>query len=172
MTFEEYDRQLRRVHDKREVLKPHAYTMRTIYRWYRKSHKNNMTEKLFDSVIRRVNEKIAEHMFKGEQFKIPHRMGSMELRKVHHKLVRKNGKLSNRIDWKATREMWYEDEDARNRKILIRYEDTISYQIYYNKFQCNCDNIKFYEIHTTRNLKRKIRRGMEEGEITDALDLF
>lgn len=172
MTFEEFDKQIRRVNDKRNTYLPTGYTMRSAYRWYRKAHKDGMTEKLYDAVIKAVNIRVAEKLYRGEKFKIPHRMGYMELRKVNHRLVRKNGRIVTLINWPATHKLWYDDEEARERKALIRYEESISYRIYYNKFQCNCDNIKFYDLHVIRPLRKKIRRGMEEGDIVDALELF
>ena len=172
MTFKEYWNSTCRHYEKKEAALHRSYRMKDAYRWYRKRHKDEVTGTLFGAVVRAVNQRVADLMLKGQQFKIPHRMGRMELRKKSCNISYKNGKLrGGKVNWPETIKLWYDDEDAREKKTLIRYERTVKFLIYYNDFQCNCKNIKFYAMYTTRSLTQKINRGIVEDEI-DALPLY
>ena len=96
------------------------------YKYIRKNKWFNigrpLTEKEFYSIIRTVNNYLAEELSNGKDINLPLKMGKLELRKSKSRISIVDGKIKTNlpIDWSATFKLWYEDEDAKANKILIK----------------------------------------------------
>ena len=145
-----------------------------IYKHIRKNRWYNIGRPLkegeFYSIIRRVNELIAENIANGISFKMPERMGTLELRKSEVGVSFVNGKLRNTyiIDWNKTLKLWFEDEEARKNKTLLRNEDKWLYHVVYNKRDATYENCSFYEFTLNNFLKKALSDNIKQGK-TDAL---
>lgn len=95
-----------------------------------------LKEHEFYSIVRGVNDLLAEEIVKGNTIKFPHNMGEIELRKYKSEVKIVDGKLKigYPINWDKTIKLWYEDEEARINKTLLRHESKYIYHIKYNKY--------------------------------------
>ena len=111
----------------------------------------------FYSIIREINMYLAEELSKGKDVKLPHRLGTLEIRKRPTRVEIVDGKLvtSLPIDWDKTLRLWYEDEEAFNNKTLVRVETNEVFKVYYNKKDANYNNKSFKVEITDQNLLQK-----------------
>lgn len=143
------------------------------YKWIRKNKWLNigrpLTEHEFYSIIRRVNQYMAENLLDGHDIKFPYRMGQLELRKSGASFNIKDGKVVTNlpIDWNNTLKLWYEDEEAYKERTLVKMGEKEIYKVYYNKRLANYQNMAFYEFKINRELKKGIKERLKKG-ILDA----
>ena len=132
----------------------------------------SLTEHEFYSIIRRVNDYLAESFLQGNDIKLPHRMGRIELRKYDAKIDIVDGKVKTNlpIDWDRTLKLWYEDEEAYKEKTLVKMQEKEIFKVYYNKQLADYNNQVFYEFNVNRELKRRLKQRIKEGKL-DAFKL-
>ena len=141
------------------------------YKTLRKNHWYNigrpLTEKEFYSIIRRVNDYLADSFLHGNDIKLPHRMGRIELRKydVRVSLDGEKVKTNLPIDWDRTLKLWYEDEEAYKEKTLVKVEEKEIFKVYYNKQLADYNNQVFYEFNVNRELKKRLKQRIKEGKL-------
>lgn len=171
MTYEEFKKKVQHVTSSRKHKITGSAGGYSAYKWIRKNNWLNigrpLTEHEFYSIIRKVNKYLADNFLKGYDIKLPHRMGSIELRKYDAKLYIKNGKVKTNlpVDWDKTLKLWYEDEESYKNKTLIKVEEKEIYKIYYNKRLANYNNKVFYEFNINRELKKRIKDSINEGRL-------
>lgn len=126
-----------------------------------------LTEHEFYSIIRGVNDCISEEIVNGQTITFPMRMGKLELRKfpVEVKYVEGKLKIGYPVDWYSTIKLWYEDEEARNSKTLVRNTEKTKYKVLYKKYSANYENQIFYEFILNRFIKEKLRNNIKEGKV-------
>ena len=153
-----------------------SYGIYDAYKYIRKNKWFNigrpLTEHEFYSIIRRINKYLADSLIQGNDIKFPNRMGSLELRKYNATITFNNGKIKTNlpIDWNKTLKLWYEDEEAYKNKTLIKMEEKEIFKIHYNKQLANYNNKVFYEFKVNRDLKKRLKEEIKEGNI-DAFNL-
>lgn len=141
------------------------------YKWIRKRKWEDvgrrLTEHEFYSIIRKVNDLLAINLINGEDIKLPHRMGTLELRKKSSRVYLKNGKLCTNlpIDWDKTLKLWCEDEDAYTNRVLIRMEENEIFKVYYNKNKAEYNNKSFYQFKINRELKKALKRNIKKNRV-------
>lgn len=149
-----------------------------VYDCYKEIRKNQwydigrpLKEHEFYSIIRSINRLLANEIANGNEVTFPCHMGKLELRKDIRGVSIIDGKLINTypVDWGSTMRLWYEDEEARNNKTLLRYENKYDFHVRYNKFRANFENKTFYEFDTNRFIKLALRNNIKQGKITDTL---
>lgn len=144
------------------------------YKWIRKNSWLNigrcLTEHEFYSIIRKVNDYLADSFLHGNDIKLPHRMGRIELRKYAAKVDIVDGKVRTNlpIDWDRTLKLWYEDEEAYKERTLVKVEEKEIFKVYYNKQLADYNNQVFYEFNVNRELKKRLKQRIKEG----GLDAF
>lgn len=126
-----------------------------------------LKEHEFYSIIRGVNDLLAEDIANGKEVTFPSRMGALELRKIQSGVSIIDGKLKNTypIDWLRTTRLWFEDLEARNNKTLLRNETKYIYHVKYNKFCANYTNQCFYEFKLNRFIKLTLKENINKGKI-------
>lgn len=146
------------------------------YKWIRKNKWLDigriLTEHEFYSIIRRVNNYLAESLAEGNDVTLPNKMGKLELRKydVRYSLDGTKVKTNLPIDWDRTLKLWYEDEEAYTNKYLVRLEEKELFKVYYNKTKATYNNKSFYEFTINRDLKKQLKHKIKEDRI-DAFKL-
>ena len=141
------------------------------YKWIRKNKwldiGRPITEHEFYTIIRQVNNLLAENFLKGRDIVLPHRLGTIELRKYETKMSFNNGKLHTNlpIDWDRTLKLWAEDEEAYTEKMLVKVEEKEIFKVFYNKGKANYNNKSFYEFEVNRDLKRRLKQRIKDGLI-------
>ena len=141
------------------------------YKWIRKNKwldiGRPVTEHEFYTIIRQVNNLLAENFLKGRDIVLPHKLGTIELRKYETKMSFNNGKLHTNlpIDWDRTLKLWAEDEEAYKEKMLVKVEEKEIFKVFYNKGKANYNNKSFYEFEVNRDLKRRLKQRIKDGLI-------
>ena len=172
MEYSEFINNLKGVSESRHHKISNSYGVYDGFKFYRrnkpKDKKFMLTESQYFSIIRDMNNLLAEALSNGSDINLPERMGRIELRK--YKLepkIGEDGKLIYKapIDWDATLKLWYEDKEAMDNKTLIKIETNESFRVLYNKSKALFTNKSFYMLHINRELKKKISKAANEGKI-------
>lgn len=146
------------------------------YKYIRKNKWFNIgrpiTEHEFYSIIRKVNNLLAESILKGNDINLPHRMGTIELRKYNARISFKDDKLVTNlpIDWDRTLKLWSEDEESYKEKTLIKREEKEIFKVFYNKKSANYENQSFYTFEVNRDLKKRLKQKIKD-RLIDAFSI-
>ena len=146
----------------------------TIYKMLRKNKWLNigrpLTEHEFYTIIRQVNNDIADNIKKGNAIRLPSLMGTFELFKFKPNIKFKNGKLRTNlpIDWNRTLELWENDKEAFRDKTLLRFELDYIYRLKYNPYRARFTNKTIFQFQFIREIKQSISKEIQKGNI-DAL---
>lgn len=133
------------------------------YKWYRR-HKPKgkqyiLKESQYFAIIRSVNKLLAEDILKCRIITLPERMGQLEIRKYDTSIrIGSNGEIVTNlpINWQQTLKLWYEDEESKRKKTLIRSEVREVFKLFYNKNIANYNNKGFYEFKFNKGLKHTL----------------
>lgn len=145
-----------------------------VYQAYKYIRKNKwfdigrpLTEHEFYTIVRQVNNYLAEELLHGHDIVLPHRLGRIELRKYDTKMAIKNGILKTNlpIDWDRTLKLWSEDEKAYKKRTLVKVEEKEIFKVFYNRRNANYENKSFYEFEVNRDLKRRLKQRIKSGAI-------
>lgn len=147
-----------------------------IYDAYKLCRKNHwfdigrpVTEKEFYAIVRGVNRHIADNIANGETIRFPEGMGMLELTKFKcgARLVEGKLKVTYPVDWSETLKLWYNDEEARQNKTLLRNENPWAYQVKYRTLGKNADyeNKVFYQFTLNSFIKKALSRNIKQGKI-------
>lgn len=173
MTFNEYVDEIKNVKGPRKHKATNSYTRNEIYRYY-KSVGGKLSVNDFYSVIKATNLEFAELLCMGNDFILPNRLGSLELRKQDIIIkLDENGKLISNlpIDWNETHKLWYEYPECRNKKQIVRRNVKNIFSVHWSKRNSKCKNIKLFTFHLNRELKKKLKYNIENYNI-DAFKLY
>lgn len=147
-----------------------SYGVTDIYRYIRRNKYMSIGEPIpisnFSRIIQAMNLHLIDKFYKGHDIKLPYRLGSIELRKYIARVEFSKGEIQTNlpVNWKATKELWAEDEESRINKTLVRYEEDFIYKILYNKKGAVYKNKLFYMMVFARAFKRGLKpRIKEEG---------
>lgn len=171
MTYEEFKSKVQHLSESRKHKATNSIGVYSAYKWIRKNRWLNigrcLTEHEFYSIIRKVNNYLADSFLQGNDIKLPHRMGRIELRKydVRVSLDGEKVKTNLPIDWDKTLKLWYEDEEAYKEKTLVKVEEKEIFKVYYNKQLAKYNNQVFYEFKVNRELKKALKKNIKEGRI-------
>lgn len=144
------------------------------YKWIRKNKwldiGRPVTEHEFYTIVRQVNNLLAENILRGEDITLPHRMGTIELRKYDTRVSICNGKVVTNlpIDWDRTLKLWSEDEEAYKERTLVKMEEKETFKVFYNKRTANYENKSFMQFEVNRDLKRRLKQRIK----SKAVDAF
>lgn len=124
-----------------------------------------ISEHDFYSIIRKVNNLLAEHLINGNDIILPCRMGSLEIRKFAAYISIDDGKIKTNlpIDWDRTLKLWSEDEEAYKKRTLVKMEEKEIFKVYYNRIKANYNNKGFYEFFVNRDIKRRLKQKIKNG---------
>ena len=132
-----------------------------------------VSEHDFYSIIRTVNNYIADFLAKGYDINLPCQLGRLEIRKYDAKITIQNNKVVTNlpIDWDKTLKLWAEDEESYQKRTLIKMEEKEIFKVYYNRGKANYTNKSFFAFDINRELKKNLKKNIKEGRI-DAYKLY
>ena len=168
-TIIEFKKKVRRVSEHRKHKVRNSLGVYDAYKWIRKNNWLNIGRPLkeheFYSIIRQVNNLLANEISMGKEVNFPNRMGTIELRKYDKHVTINEGKLSTNlpIDWNATLELWYNDSESYKNKTLIRIDTPEMFKLHYNTHKANFTNKSFYEFSFNKDLKNKLKCNIKLG---------
>ena len=146
MTQNDFKNTIKKVQGKREHKVTDSIGVYDIYKIIRKNKWFNIGRPLkeheFYSIIRSINNYLADNLVNGDDIVFPYGMGRLELRKINITPKIINGKLiiSKPIDWDRTLKLWYEDNESFKQKTLVRVENNDLFKITYNKNKAKFNN--------------------------------
>lgn len=145
-----------------------------VYNAYKLIRKNKwfdigrpVSEHDFYSIIRTVNNLLADFLSKGHDINLPCQMGRLEIRKYNAKITLQENKIVTNlpIDWDRTLKLWSEDEEAYKERTLIKMEENEIFKVYYNRGKANYTNKSFFAFDINRELKKKLKKNIKERRI-------
>jgi len=95
-------------------------------------------------------------------------MGKLQLKKEQRGvIINKDGtmKVTYPVDWKATLKLWFEDEEAREQKLLIRMNSKCVYKVHFDKWDATFNNKIFYDFTLNRYIKQGLKNNINNGLI-------
>jgi hypothetical protein len=155
------------------------YGMPDYYKYFKKEYPElDITNKKFYNVIADFNEKITELIIEENlDYQLPYLGSSISVKKLKQVPVITNGKLVNKapVDWVATNKLWLEDEEAKEKKLLVRFTNyhTSKYvfRLYFKKYIYPFKNKKYYKFKTVRSFARALGNRIKD-ENKDKYDAF
>lgn len=124
-----------------------------------------ITEHQFYTIIRQVNNVLADNLLKGNDIVFPNKMGRLEVRKFEPIIRFDDNKLTVRlpIDWDRTLKLWSEDEEAYKERTLVKMEEKEIFKVCYNKTRAGFQNKGFYQLQINRDLKIALKKKIKLG---------
>jgi hypothetical protein len=158
------------------------YGMSDYYKHYIKNSKNPVKSvSQFNHIVSEFNKKIAEAII-NEELEYNPIMVQITFAIRKHKQVVKivNNKLLNKnpVDWKTTNQLWSEDSEAKEKKLLIRYQNNHSskyiFRIKMMKTGYSYTNKKYYKFKPCRSFARNLAKRIlnEDLEPFQAYNLY
>lgn len=151
--------------------------MNDYYLWLKKNNFFDIEEKLTQAqitkIIRAIHKILLEDLMRGGDVYLPCNMGRIELRKRRTNVNVIDGKIVDDlpIDWKRTLELWQEDEESRDNKVLVKSMVKEVFRVHYDKAAAKYANQWFMLFYPSRSLKLKLKQNIKEGK-TDAFERY
>ncbi len=123
----------------------------------------DISSKMFSNILRDINKELIKIMIlENFEFKIPYRLGLISLKQKKIKIkLDENGELETKnlsLNFKATKDLWKEDDEAKKNKSLIFYtnEHTNGNKVswWWSKKGANTLGIKVYYFKPCREMSR------------------
>jgi hypothetical protein len=140
-----------------------------------------ITKKKYSDIISEFNKEIINLIIEDNlKYDIPF-LGSSIVVKQDKRLPKIiDGKLYNTtpVDWAATNKLWSEDEESKERKLLVRYSNAHTsknvFRIYFKKYNIPFMNKKLYLFKSARSFSRLLgdRINDEEKDKYNAYTLY
>jgi hypothetical protein len=171
MAYNDFIKTIKRVNSNRKHKVTNSYGSKDAFKYYRKTKpldsKYVLTDCQYLHIIRSINNILKQQLIEGKDILLPEKMGRLELRKRASNIKFVNGKLKTNlpINWDATLKLWYEDSICKNKKQLIRQENTETFKVRYDKSKANYNNKTFYEFKANRELKVGLKKNIKLNKI-------
>lgn len=160
------DRKAPRVHKHKA-----DYGIKDYREFYKKKYNSDITTEKYNKIIKVFNQAIIDLIIdKGIKYKIPFMNFELYVAKLKQKPKIVNGKLVNNrpINWKATHELWDKNDEAREKKLLIRYNNDHSsnyvFRIYMKKFKSTLRTRNYYKFKAIRSFKQKLHNKIMKSD--------
>lgn len=130
-----------------------------------------MPYKTWRAILDNMGKALWEELFTTGSVTLPFRLVSFTITKYMPRSTIQNGKLSvcRPVDWKATRELWENDEEARENRTILRRTDPVFF-----KLRSGCGrwthNFCYFQFYPNNTYVRELYRRVNKGLITDAID--
>ena len=151
------------------------YGMSDYYNYYLKNSNNPQSKFKFNKIVSEFNEGVVNLIInEGIEFKPAKLQFTFCVRKTKRVPKIKEGKLINTtpIDWKSTKQLWEDDSEAKDKKILLRYLNNHTFKYVFRiktlKFGQNYKNKKYYKYKPARSFQRLLAKRI----LDDNLDNF
>lgn len=170
MSLEEYRKKVLKVDQPRKTSISNSYGVYDAYKYYRKTKPKDkkyvLTESQYFAIIRQTNLLLAENIVNQKDIVFPYSMGRLEVRKIIPRIYIDNGKVvsTHPIDWDGTIKLWYEDEESREKKTILKKKEKAIFRIIYNKSKAAYTNKNYFEFKVNRPLKLALKEAILQGD--------
>lgn len=169
-SFEEYLKEAKNVHSNRKHKITGSQNTISGFHYYRKIRPKEkeftLKDKEYLSIIREMNNLVADYLVENKSIRLPAGFGKLEIVKYETKCwIDENGKLisTKKIDMHSTFKLWYEDEESRLNKTLVRYNDEFIFRIKYPPKGRMYRYNGYYSIKFNRQLQQKLKLAIQAG---------
>lgn len=149
---------------KRKIISHHGIA--DYYKFYKNKYPESKVDyKLFSKFFKMFNKELSEFVVENKSVRLPFGFGSIDIVKIKRTIYENDeGKILNMkpVDYKATKKLWSENKEAKDKKILIHHNnmhsDGFVFRIWYNKRGANYKYQSFYFFKPVRNFSRSITK--------------
>ena len=148
------------------------------YKFFNKKYNRDISKSKYKNIIEDFNEAIINLIIEETLvYQLPYIGMEIMIKKDRRRPKIVNGKLVNNTppDWKTTKELWEKDEEAKEKKIIVRYNNYHTsgyvYRIYCKKFKCNLKYRSLYKFKPNRKFARGLGERLLDPD-KDNLDAF
>lgn len=152
------------------------YGISDYYKHYSKI--NKIDKKLYSNIINDFNKGIVDLIIEENLiYYIPYLGFEIVIKKDKRKPKILNGKLVNNTppDWKETNLLWSRDSEAKEKKLLVRYNNSHTsgyvFRIYCKKFKSNIKNRSLFKFKPNRMFQRNLSKRIKDPN-KDNFDAF
>ena len=165
--FNSFLSNIKKVKGERKHKIKNSYGIKDYYKYYKETQLNPLSLKEYTRIFKEINKQLKNLILQGEEITFPCKMGKLEIRKYKGEINFKNGKIKTNlpIDWNATLHLWYEDEEARKNKTLIKMQEEEIYKILYNKSSAQYINKSFYLFNVNRDIKIQLKKLIKDNNL-------
>lgn len=144
------------------------------YRFFKKKYPDSEVSGIvYAKIIKEFNSFVRDSISKkGNPYHLPAGIGIVELRKKKVEITfNEDGTMKNTlpVNWRETRQLWDENEKAKEKKIKIRFVNQHSngytFKIVYLRSSANYKNKSIYRIRFNRQMKRQLSKSIFENKI-------
>lgn len=149
----------------------HDYGMGDYYQYFTDTTDHDISKTQFNKVITEFNLALQELIIRDNViYQMPGINFEIVLKKEKRKPRIKDGKLYNPlpIDWARTNKLWEKDEEAKEKKLLVRINNSHTsghvFRIYCKKFKSTSKNRGLYRWKTIRQFARRLKTGLKNPD--------
>lgn len=170
MDLQEYRKEVLKVDKPRKTSISNSWGVYDAFKYYRKNKPKDkkyvLSESQYFAIVRRTNLLLVEELFNQNDIVFPYSMGRLEVRKTIPRVYIDNGKIKSTypIDWDRTIRLWYEDQESRKKKTLLKKKEKAVFRIVYNKSKAFYTNKNYFEFKVNRPLKLALRDVILQGD--------
>lgn len=171
--YDDYIKEVKKVWGPREHRITNSFGIYDAFKFYRKNKLPDKKFVLTDSEYYEINRKctqyLLEHLLRYSKVPLPLKFGDIELRSraLEGPKIDEWGRYINKapIDWDATLKLWFEHEDARVNKILVRSNTKEITRILYLKRNAKYKHQRYVLFQPARSIKLLLKSLLEKGLI-------
>lgn len=170
MSLAEFRKEILKVDQHRKTTINNSYGVYDAYKYYRKNKpadkKYILTESQYFAIVRKTNLLLVDELLNQRDIVFPYSMGRLEVRKNTPKVYLDDNKVKSTypIDWDGTLRLWYEDEEAKENKTILKKKEKAVFRIVYNKSKAFYTNKNYFEFKVNRPLKLALKDVILQGE--------
>ena len=155
------------------------YGITDYYKYFKKDNPTlKITYQQYTKIIKQFNENLINLIIdENVTYVLPYLGSSLSIRKTKRIPRIVDGKLYNPtpVDWVATNKLWDEDEEAKDKKLLVRYNNNHTskyvFRVSFRKYIHPFINKKYYNFQTSRKFSRLLAARIND-ENKDKYDTF
>ena len=171
MTLDEY-KALMKSRAGRDNKYKSAFSIRDAYKEYKRNMPDasyTLTEEEHRHILNAIFEGMADKFLKYGIVRLGGRLGAIELIKKKTKVYkRKDGTLfaNYPIDWDKTLELYYNDAEAREKRIFVRKCDNdYSYRIKYRASKASLKNSCYVQFRPSGLFRSRVSKAIKENKV-------
>lgn len=169
MSLSEFRKEILKVDKPRKTTINNSYGVYDAYKYYRKNKPKDpkyiLSESQYFAIVRQINLLLVQELLEQKDIIFPYSMGRLEVRKSIPKVYIEDGKVKSTypIDWDGTLKLWYEDQESRENKTILKKKEREVFRIMYNKSKAFYTNKNYFEFKVNRALKLALRDVIRQG---------
>lgn len=147
------------------------YGISNFYKYYKTISDTPINSKLYNQIITEYNNELRNLIIEDNLvYQLPYLGFEIILKKQKRTPRIVDGKLINNIppDWKKTNALWEKDAEAKEKKLLVRYDNyhtsNYIYRIYFKKFKSKIKNKSLFKFQPNRSFKRQLSARIKDTD--------